>query len=155
WDLSTGLPSHPVTQDEFLGAAMNPVDGVRGCLQCHTTNPRAVETGTGPEAADHAIGCEVCHGPGGNHVLAVDARLADLAIIRPGKENAAAINGICALCHGLNGGQGFIGGPDDPGRLRFEPDRLQKSRCYTDSGGELHCVSCHDPHQNADKEAAT
>jgi tetratricopeptide (TPR) repeat protein len=155
WDLTTGLPAHPPSPDEFLGAAMPPVDGLRGCLQCHTTNPHAIETGKGPEAADHAIGCEVCHGPGGNHVLAVDAKLADPAIISPGRADAAAINGLCGLCHSLNNSTNFAAGPDDPESFRFQLERMKRSRCYIESGEGLHCLSCHEPHADAEKQTAT
>jgi len=153
WDISTGLEPHPVKHDEFLGPAMAPVDGLRGCLQCHTTNPRAVENQTGPEASDHAIGCEVCHGPGGNHRLAAAAGFPDLAIVGPARSSPSAINLLCGRCHGQSEPQGYLGGPDDPGWFRFETARLEQSRCYAASGGTLNCVTCHDPHRNADRTA--
>ena len=60
-------------------------DGIVRRRQCHVTNPREFrdpdKTGSGPEAADAGIGCEGCHGPGGNHVIAVEAELADRAIV--------------------------------------------------------------------------
>src|SRR5262249_39823808 len=73
WDLSTGLPPQPPDKDEYLGKKMLVRDGVRRCLYCHTTSLHAVLHEVGPEAADHAIGCERCHGPGGHHVAAVEA----------------------------------------------------------------------------------
>jgi tetratricopeptide (TPR) repeat protein len=154
WVISTGLPPHPAKQDELLGAVMPPEDGERACLLCHTTNPRSIETKTGPESADHAIGCELCHGPGGNHVLAVAAKFSDPAIISLRRKNATAVNGLCGLCHSLNNSPGFIGGPDDPGWFRFEKERLEESRCHTESGQPLHCLTCHDAHANAEREAA-
>jgi hypothetical protein len=48
-----------------------------------------------------------------------------------------------------------VGGPDDPGRFRFQTVRLELSKCYTASGGALHCVTCHTPHRNATKTAGT
>ena len=149
WDISTGLERHPAKQDEFLGPAMASVDGLRGCLQCHTTNPRAIENNIGPEAADHAIGCEVCHGPGGHHLLAAEAEFPDLAIVRPARSSPGAINQLCGRCHSQTEPQGYEGEPDDPGWFRFQTAQLEKSRCYVASGGTLHCVTCHDPHRNA------
>ena len=52
--------------------------------------PRALLGNTGPEAADHSIGCEKCHGPGGNHLLAIAAKFPDLAIARPSLASGAA-----------------------------------------------------------------
>ena len=84
WDLATGLPPRPENPHEYLGTTMLEGDGVRRCLFCHTTNFRAVLDQAGPEAADLAIGCEKCHGPGGHHVAAAEAGFADPAIVNPG-----------------------------------------------------------------------
>jgi tetratricopeptide (TPR) repeat protein len=153
WDISTGLVRQPEHRDEFLGPVMAPFDGLRACLQCHTTNPRAIVSNTGPEAADHAIGCELCHGPGGNHLLAVAAEFPDLAIARPSRRNSGAVNQLCGKCHSQTQPQGFVGGPDDPGWFRFQTARLEQSRCFTASGGALNCLTCHDPHRTAEKTA--
>jgi tetratricopeptide (TPR) repeat protein len=154
WDLSTGLAPRPARPDQFLGELADPVDGERRCLECHTTNFRAIEDDVGPESADPAIGCERCHGPGGHHVLAVDADVADRAIVNPRRSSAEAVNRLCGQCHGLTEPQGATGEPDDPGWFRFQCARLEKSRCYTASGGRLHCVTCHDPHRAIETAAA-
>ncbi len=39
-----------------------------------TSATRRPAGGPGPEAADRGIGCERCHGPGGNHIKAIDER---------------------------------------------------------------------------------
>ncbi len=84
WDVSTGLPPHPARPDQFLGELADPGDGERRCLDCHTTNFRAIEDNVGPESADPAMGCERCHGPGGHHVLAVEGEFPKREIISPG-----------------------------------------------------------------------
>jgi tetratricopeptide (TPR) repeat protein len=154
WDISTGLDPHPANPDEYLGASPLPLDGARRCLICHTTNFRAIENQAGPESADHSIGCEVCHGPGGNHVLTAEAEFPDLAIISPGRDSGLAINEVCAQCHGMTEPERFSGEPNDPGWFRFESARMEQSRCYTASPGTLSCVTCHDPHKNAETSAA-
>ncbi len=84
WDLTTGLAPHPERPEQFLGELMDSGDEERRCLECHTTNFRAIEDQVGPESADRAIGCERCHGPGGNHILAAESELSDRAIVNPG-----------------------------------------------------------------------
>ncbi len=154
WDISTGLPTHPSPLDRYLGPLADEGDGERRCLDCHTTNFRAIEERVGPESADHAIGCERCHGPGGHHVLAAEAEFSDPAIRNPGRAPTETVNRLCGYCHGYTEPHGFSGEPDDPGWFRFQAARLEKSRCYTASGGRLHCVTCHDPHRTVETTAA-
>jgi tetratricopeptide (TPR) repeat protein len=150
WDLATGLPPQPEHEDEYLGKRMFEGDGLRRCLNCHTTNPRAVLRGSGPESADRAIGCEQCHSPAGHHVAAVAARFSDLAIDSPVQASPAEVDRVCAKCHG-NHQPERVGRPrTDPAWLRFESLSLSWSRCYIESDGSLGCVTCHDPHRNAE-----
>jgi hypothetical protein len=147
WDLSTGFPARPPAEQEYLGKPMLEGDGVRRCLYCHTTNFRAVLDQAGPEAADHSIGCEKCHGPGGHHVVAADAGFSDLAIVNPPQTPATAINQMCGTCHNLHNTSVISAPRTDPIWYRFQALALTWSRCYTESGGRLSCVSCHDPHK--------
>ncbi len=38
--------------------------------------------------------------------------------------------------------------------MRFQGATLTWSRCYTESDGGLSCVTCHDPHRDAETEPA-
>jgi predicted CXXCH cytochrome family protein len=152
WDLATGFPTRPEDEQEYLGKPMLERDGVRRCLFCHTTNFRAVLDQTGPEAADHSIGCEKCHGPGGHHVAAAGAGISDLAIVSPGQ--ATAINEMCGNCHNLHNTTVISAPRTDPVWYRFQARALAWSRCYTESGGNLSCVTCHDPHRSVETSAA-
>ena len=82
WDLTSGHFPHPDETARYLGESLSE-DSVRRCLSCHVTNAQAILQASGPGATDHGIGCEKCHGPGENHVLAVKADFPDLAIIDP------------------------------------------------------------------------
>ncbi len=153
-DLTSGVPPHPKEPIDFLGNALISGDGERRCLGCHTTNFHSIEAQAGPESADHAIGCEACHGPGGNHVLAREGHLDDPAIVAPKNAGARVINGVCARCHGLAHVENVTGAVDDPAWLRFQSITMSRSRCYTESGEALHCATCHDPHKNAETDPA-
>ena len=84
-------------------------DGVVRCLYCHVTRSRDFrdpppEGGPGPEAADSGIGCERCHGPGGNHVAAIKHDFTDRAhrqrrpARRPRRSMPSAPTAISSAC---------------------------------------------------------
>jgi tetratricopeptide (TPR) repeat protein len=145
WDVTSGHPAHPSEVEGYLGRALTE-DGIRRCLLCHVTDPQAVLTASGPGIPDRAIGCEKCHGPGGNHLAAVAVDFPDLAIARPTTTSGSAIVGLCAQCHSP---RGTSVSPDDPGSVRFQGTTLTWSRCFTESNDRLDCVTCHDPHRDA------
>jgi tetratricopeptide (TPR) repeat protein len=144
WDVTSGHMPHPARDQDFLGMAQTE-DAVRRCFSCHVTNPQSHLETRSPESADHAIGCEKCHGPGGNHLLAIDAKFPDVAITRPGLASGAEVVAICAQCHSP---RGKTVDPNDPTSVRFQGTTLTWSRCYTESRDRLDCVTCHDPHRN-------
>jgi tetratricopeptide (TPR) repeat protein len=152
WDVTTGhkVRPEPHTADGFLGRVLS-ADDVRGCLGCHTTDPRSARDRAGPLAAETGIGCERCHGPGGNHLKAVSTGFLDLAIARPRLATAEQVTRLCAGCHSPIGRSVK---PTDPDAPRFQGTTLTWSRCYQESSGGLSCVTCHDPHHDADTSAS-
>jgi tetratricopeptide (TPR) repeat protein len=147
WDVTAGHALQPPLLAEYLGQALTE-DTVRRCVLCHVTNPRPILEGPGPGASDHGIGCERCHGPGGNHLLAVAAKFPDLAIARPSLASGVGIVNLCAQCHSpLN----RTVSRDDPNSVRFQGTSLTWSRCFTESNDTLDCTTCHDPHRNANE----
>jgi tetratricopeptide (TPR) repeat protein len=150
WDLTPGQPQRHLNPENYLGVPLAP-DDLYSCFRCHVTNPRAVILGSGPEAADSAIGCEKCHGPGGNHLLAVASNFLDPAIGRPALVSGLPVVQICAQCH--NGRSGQQVRPDEPDSVHFQSATLTWSRCFTESNHNLDCVTCHDPHENATRDA--
>ncbi len=108
-------------------------------------------TQIGPESADRGIGCERCHGPGGNHLKSVTLRFSDPAITNPGRGSGQQVIDLCGQCHSPLKKEVLR---IDPLAVRFPATNLTWSRCYSESGGALDCVTCHDPHKNAEKAPA-
>jgi tetratricopeptide (TPR) repeat protein len=134
---------------DYLGRPLS-VDAVRKCLNCHSTDFEAVGHPAGhPEALDHAIGCERCHGPGGNHIAAVNLHFPQLAIRRPRLATAAQVVALCGECHRAPDRSSL----DEPRAVRFQEPAVLASRCYSESDGGLSCVTCHNPHQPAERNA--
>jgi predicted CXXCH cytochrome family protein len=169
WDVSPGYEEH-VQQTNFERAIYP------NCLFCHTNQVRPVagplnryET---PIFRGHAIGCERCHGPGALHVnrggLSAES---DLTIVNPAELAPVLRDSVCQQCH-LQGAYRTTRagrGPFDfrPGlpihrfwavfqmkkgdQDQFEAvghvEQIESSRCFRESGGQLGCISCHDPHR--------
>jgi tetratricopeptide (TPR) repeat protein len=149
WDRTILDVNVPTVADDFQGQAISVRAGVVRCLYCHTTFPRAGAERVGPETADRAIGCERCHGPGRNHVLAIEAGLSDRAIVNPSSASPLDITlKQCNDCHILD--PGYVNGDrEDPAWVRSQGAGWAWSRCNTENGGRFGCVTCHDPHDGA------
>jgi hypothetical protein len=142
--------------EQPMGRPRSP-DEVFRCFACHATTLRADGvSGEGPvdpgkltirlDRSDLNVGCESCHGPRAAHVRE----------LRSGKRSApkqdwsaGEMNRICGRCHGLDNIEA-----SHPVIARFQPHGLEQSRCFRESGGKLTCSSCHDPHQNASRNAS-
>jgi predicted CXXCH cytochrome family protein len=151
WARTTGHSADAGGGRDLLGKRLDPIDGIHKCLFCHSTNPRAVLTRSGPESNDRGIGCERCHGPGELHLKAVAARFRDRAIINPKRATAEGRVRVCGQCHSFH--QELSLPRTDSFWIRFQGTTLPWSRCYTESAGALDCMTCHDPHRSAEASA--
>jgi tetratricopeptide (TPR) repeat protein len=151
WDRTTGHSADASGGQHFLGKPIDVIDGIHRCLFCHTTDPKAVLDGSSPAANDRAIGCERCHGPGGNHVRAIAAQLADRAIANPVEAPADGRLRVCGQCHSNHQESSLP--RNDPFWIRYEGNTIAWSRCYTESAGSFDCMTCHDPHHDADRSS--
>lgn len=144
---------HLLTQP--LGRPQKPA-AVARCLSCHSTQLQAdgVEQsppdGSGlrvrPDRSVLNITCEACHGPRAKHVRDWQSGGASPGTAPP---SADQMNEMCGRCHGLSNID-----QAHPVIARFQPWGLSQSRCFRASAGKLSCASCHDPHANAQRDAA-
>ncbi len=151
WDVTSGHAADAPEGENWLGRLLS-VDDVQSCLFCHTTVARSARDQTGPESADRGIGCERCHGPGDHHLTAVELKFSDPAIARPAPAGSGAqVVALCAQCHSPLGKEVTR---SHPVAVRFPGTTLSWSKCYTESKGTFDCLTCHNPHRNAEKSAA-
>lgn len=135
---------------------------VRRCFACHSFGANVggkLET----NKAFLGITCEACHGPGLNHVLAMEFSApedrytdeeARKLIFNPGRLSPSDSVDFCGSCHGtwmdvkLAGTSGIA-------NVRMQPYRLMNSKCWGTGDRRLVCVACHSPHQPLSTDAAT
>jgi len=158
WGRTEGDAGTAANIQNLRGQLVNVRDGVVRCLHCHVTNPREFRdpdnTGSGPEAAGGGIGCERCHGPGGNHIAAVEADLADHAIVNAGPGSGEVATVQCRGCHLLGDATEIQNHREESTWVRSPGITMTFSRCYTESSGALSCLTCHDPHRDSEQSAS-
>ncbi len=103
--------------------------------------------------------CEACHGPGGAHAAAEkqheDSDSVPL-LLNPRNLSPADSVDFCGACHRTSADVMVMGAPVGMFGIRFQPDRLELSRCWGKSGdARLTCLACHNPHQPLVKDTAS
>jgi hypothetical protein len=150
-DITPGQSSkNPHGTDEALGKKLDP-ETARLCFGCHTTGA-IVSSHLETDKATPGVNCEACHGPGSAHVTAMRTQQNDQApatMLNPKKLSPADSVDFCGACHRTWADVSLEMSPNiGVAGVRFQPYRLEKSRCWGKSGDpRITCMACHDPHQ--------
>lgn len=128
------------------------------CFGCHTT-PMVREASTSIHAENLMpnVSCERCHGPGRSHVEAARAGRTGLAMpFGIDRWTPASQMTLCGECHRHPArSDPKLIRREDPAVARFQPVGLMSSACYVQSGGAVHCLSCHNPHARSSTDTAS
>jgi Cytochrome c554 and c-prime len=154
-DITLGAPpAPPKTLEEAFGDRMVELDAYL-CISCHTTGAN-VGGVFNPQKSVPGVTCEACHGPGANHVAAVQqgkpAKAAE-AIFNPARLDPYDLDNFCGSCH-RTWDEVEKMGIRDVRNVRFQPYRLQKSACWSASDARISCLACHDPHRGLVRKAS-
>lgn len=136
----------PPSLEAALGKPLS-ADELHGCFACHNT----ASTVNGRYDSEHMIPgvtCEACHGPGANHVAAAQAGLNELAnsmMLNPRFRPVDSVD-FCGACH-RTWWDVTLAGARGAKSVRFQPYRIENSKCWGTGDHRLTCVACHDPHK--------
>ncbi len=162
---------HAQNVDEAMGRTVGRAEVYR-CFACHTT-----ESGTGASFDESklvpGVKCEACHGPGRAHIDAIESgsnpgnangpkediqksalsyKNQSMSIFDPKKLSPEESVDFCGSCHGSYWDITLDTTPSSVNRVRFEPYRLEQSKCWNRNDARLTCIACHDPHKPLDTE---
>jgi hypothetical protein len=160
-DVTTGLSPDSQCFLNTLGQVLT-ADETRRCFGCHTVHSTTT-AGFNPLHAEAGLGCEACHGPGQEHVTsargmvgATRGSVSHATIYNPAKLSPADSIDFCGSCHRtFSDAMIAMGGITSTAAVRFQPYRLEESKCWRATEDErLTCVACHNPHQALNRDPA-
>ena len=146
----------PESLEAALGQRLASEDA-RKCFSCHATNAVSETQELRLESLTAGVSCEACHGPGAEHVAAVQAGRDP----KTGIFSTSTITGdelsqrFCGSCHRSFGEVMAMVDLGGAGNVRFQPYRLAKSSCYQGDpkNRRISCVACHNPHEGVVRES--
>ncbi len=145
-DLTMGYPpTVPTSIEEALGRRLPP-DEARACIGCHTTGALRQDR-LDVSHLIPGVGCEDCHSPGATHVQEVKKGIVQPGFIfNPGNLDAGRSVDFCGSCHrtALMVIDMHVNGSVN---VRFQPYRLENSKCWDPTDQRIACIACHDPHE--------
>lgn len=155
--LGLTLGHHAPAANDLAGAPGRVMSAseVRLCFGCHTT--RSSASGRFDAAGlIPGVTCEACHGPGAKHVAAMRQKQIKLglqSIVNPARLNPVDSVDFCGACH-RTAWDVVLANTKGIANVRFQPYRLEKSRCWGKGDARLTCIACHDPHLPLVRDAA-
>ena len=141
----------PHTLVEAMGRQL-PMWETRACFECHGTGVTAGQ-GFDPAKVIPGLECEHCHVGSQQHMA--DVAKDKFKTLPPSlkKLDAEQVSDFCGQCHRTfdtvmrNRWHG-------PAFVRFQPYRLEKSKCFIGNDSRISCLACHNPHQPLNHSAA-
>jgi hypothetical protein len=143
------ITPHNIT--EAMGRKLSPWE-VLQCFNCHATN---ASTGTHVnfDKLRPGLDCERCHiGAVQHQIDAANDNFTTLpkALKKMDSQDTANFCGQCHRTWDTAVRNKWKGIPD----VRFQPYRLENSKCFIGNDRRISCLACHDPHQHVNHDQA-
>ncbi|HKG15128.1 MAG TPA: multiheme c-type cytochrome [Pyrinomonadaceae bacterium] len=145
----------PTSLSDALGRAISASEA-RDCFACHTTGAATAGAQLQPERLTLGVSCEACHGPGAEHVAAMEAKdFKNKRVFNPGQMGTDEMSQeFCGSCH--RSAEHVMTNKPLNGlvSVRFQPYRIFTSSGHDPDDRRLGCTACHNPHEDPKEEAA-
>ncbi len=152
-DITIGAQDVPARNLDEAAGRLTARTEAGQCFSCHATDAVEKRELTLTSMIE-GIQCERCHGESGDHLRAVKTGDAAHAGMRKlGALSTEDLSDFCGECH-RTWSQIASTGPRGIGNVRFQPYRLQSSKCYDAEDRRIRCTACHDPHSDIRTEPA-
>lgn len=125
------------------------------CLDCHAM--RGEIRNHEIRGLEPNVGCQKCHDPGREHVMAMrEAQARGTTVAARPKPGPLEQIRACSRCHLQSGSDDELKSlPDHIRSVRIQAAELLQSRCFLQSENRLGCATCHDPHAPIAGDPAT
>ncbi len=142
--------SHPHDIVEAMGRPISDVEA-RACFNCHATRALSGDR-IQFDSLIPGVQCEHCHASASLHAQAISQGKTESMPKKPGRMEAEEVSTFCGRCHRSFADvmQGSVTGKIN---VRFQPYRLEKSRCFDGVDNRISCIGCHDPHRELVRDA--
>ena len=144
-------PSPPSTLLEAAGRVLGIAEKLR-CFGCHSTGA-VRKRDLALDQMTPGVQCEHCHEQALPHLeakLSSDSEtvaMKDLSTLSAGE-----ISKFCGQCHRTSE-EILLSDKHGITTIRFQPYRLEFSKCFSEEDSRISCIACHDPHQPRDTVA--
>ena len=134
----------PKTLEQAMGRLVSPFEA-KSCFGCHSTGA-IVNHQLSLSTVTPGVACSRCHVNAEQHLQSISQ--GKLENVPPKLKNLSAedVSNFCGQCHRTwqtvvqNRWLGLM-------NVRFQPYRLESSRCFDGVDTRISCIACHDPHK--------
>lgn len=152
-DLTMGAQEVPARNLDEAAGRLTALAEAGQCFNCHATHAVSKKELTLP-AMTVGVQCERCHGDADRHLAGqLSGDTGNAAMRKLGVMSTEEMSDFCGQCH-RTWSQIAATGPMGILNVRFQPYRLQSSRCYDAEDPRIKCTACHDPHSQVRTEPA-
>lgn len=141
----------PRTLEEAFGRQLSDED-VKACFGCHSSNA-IVDHKLNLATMTPGLSCEHCHVGSMVHMNNAIKGDATTGIQSLSDLSTEDISNFCGQCHRTwelvtrSNWRGTM-------NVRFQPYRLENSKCYDGADPRISCIACHDPHRKVVTDVA-